>query len=47
MNKIYKGPCEYCYDSGYMVDMRRDNEQEVWLWSNKRPCPHCKIAKQL
>ena len=44
MAKIYnkKKECEECYGSGYVVDVRRDNEQEIWRWSNKRPCPKCK-----
>lgn len=33
--------CSKCYDSGFTVDLRRDEEQETWLWSNKQPCPDC------
>ena len=33
--------CDNCFDSGTIVDLRRDEEQETWLWSNERPCPDC------
>ena len=33
--------CDKCFDSGTIVDLRRDEEQETWLWSNERPCPDC------
>ena len=33
--------CDKCFDSGIIVDLGRDEEQETWLWSNERPCPDC------
>jgi|ETNvirome_2_1000_1030626.scaffolds.fasta_scaffold02393_8 DnaJ-class molecular chaperone len=39
--------CEECHGSGYVVDLRRDNEQEIWRWSNKRPCPKCSKTDDL
>ena len=41
MNKIYKGPCETCYDEGYIVEVRKERDGKTI------PCPRCKIAKQL
>ena len=41
MQEYLNNACEDCHGSGYIVDMRRDNEEELWRWSNKRPCPKC------
>jgi len=41
MSKIYKGPCETCYDEGYIVGWHKDEKSKEWD-GKTIPCPHCK-----
>ena len=40
------GVCETCYDTGYVVEVHKDEKTKEWN-GKTIPCPHCEIAKQL